>query len=595
MILTTLGAVLLLLQAPFGPLRQQEDSSTRSRGTIEGVVVRAGSGEPLARAQVTLIRTAAEIGGLPGGPNLASPPAPPAVTTGADGKFALKNVEPGSYRIAVARNGYARQEYGQRVFGGEGRVVTVAAGQAITSIAFQLTPAGTVSGVVTDSSGEAIAGAQVQLLRSTYNSDGERTLQAAGGDRTNDRGEYRVYWITPGRYYLRVIGAAPARAVSLLSGAGSLNAIVERRYSTSYHPGTVDVSQASVIDVQPGVELTSVDVVVPEQEQFHVRGMIVDPITGRSPGGASISIVQRGATAAPIGFSGSGPSYNPADGTFDFRDVAPGAYWVRATVAGSSADSVLPASAAGRTLADVFVDSLFAGRHVAQMGLDVSSDVDGLVLPLSSGVSISGFVSVEGQPLSAVGDSGRLEVKLKPATSGMVMNPSRHQPLTPQGAFTLENVLPGEYVVTLQSLPPGYYIKDARIEYADALDRPMVVSEPMTGSLSVVLSSKGGQVEGVVADTRRRAVSGIQAVLVPVRRPARFDLYRTAITDQSGRFIVRGIPPGDYKVFAWEAIESFEYFDEGLLRRSEQDGASVRIAESSRERVEVTVIPAPLP
>lgn len=595
MVLMTLGAALLLLQASFGPLRQQEDSPTRARGTIEGVVVRAGSGEPLARAQVTLIRTAAEIGGLPAGPNLASLPTPPAVTTGADGKFALKNVEPGSYRIAVARNGYARQEYGQRVFGGQGRVVTVAAGQAITRIAFQLTPAGTVSGVVKDSSGEALAGAQVQLLRSTYNSDGERTLQAAGGDRTNDRGEYRVYWITPGRYYLGVIGAAPARAVSLLSGAGSLNAIVDRRYSTSYHPGTVDVSMASVVDVQPGVELTSVDVVVPEQGQFHVRGRIVDPITGRAPGGASISIVQRGATAAPIGFSGSDPSYNPADGTFDFRDVAPGAYWVRATVAGSSADSVLPASAAGRTLADVFVDSLFAGRQVAQVGLDVSSDVDGLVLSLSSGVSIRGFVSVEGQLLSAVGDYGRLEVTLKPATSRMVMNPSRHQTLTPQGAFTLENVLPGEYVVTMQSLPPGYYVKDARIDDADALDRPMVVSGPMTGSLSVVLGSKGGQVEGVVVDARRRAVSGIQAVLVPVRRPARVDLYRTAITDQSGRFIIRGIPPGDYKVFAWEAIESFEYFDEDLLRRSEQDGAAVRIAESSRERVDVTVIPAPLP
>ena len=593
MILMTLGAALLLLQAPFGLLRQQEDSPTRSRGTIEGVVVRAGSGEPLARAQVTLIRTAAEIGGLPADPSLASPPA--TVTTGADGKFALKNVEPGSYRIAVARNGYARQEYGQRVFGGQGRVITVAAGQAIMSIAFQLTPAGTVSGVVKDSSGEALAGAQVQLLRSTYNSDGERTLQAAGGDRTNDRGEYRVYWITPGRYYLGVIGAAPARAVSLLSGAGSINAIVERRYSTSYHPGTVDVSQASVIDVQPGVELTGVDVVLPEQEQFHVRGRIVDPITGRSPGSASTSIVQRGATAVPIGFSGSDPSYNPANGTFDFRDVAPGAYWVRATVAGSSADSVLPASAAGRTLADVFVDSLFAGRHVTQVGLDVSSDVDGLVLSLSSGVSIGGFVRVEGQPLSAVGDYGRLEVTLKPATSRMVTNPSRHQPLTPQGAFTLENVLPGEYVVTLQSLPPGYYVKDARIEHADALDRPMIVSGPATGSLSVVLSSKGGQVEGVVVDTRRRVVSGIRAVLVPVRRPARVDLYRTAITDQSGRFIVRGIPPGDYKVLAWEAIESFEYFDEDLLRRSEQDGASVRIAESSRERVEVTVIPASLP
>ena len=594
MILTTIGVVWLLLQAPFGPARPQQDSSTNSRGTIEGVVVRAGSGEPLARAQVTLIRTAVEIGGSPAGPDLASRPAPPTVITGADGKFVLKNVEPGWYRISIARNGYSRQEYGQRVFGGQGRVVRIAAGQSITGLAFHLTPAGTVSGVVKDASGEPLAGAQVQLLRSTYNSNGERTLQAAGGDRVNDRGEYRVYWITPGRYYVAAIGAAPARAVPTLAGAGSLNAIVERRYSTSYHPGTVDVAQASVVDVQPGAELTGVDVVVPEQEQFHVRGKLVDPITGRSPGSASVSIVQRGPMAAPVGFAGSDPSYNPADGTFDFRDVAPGAYWVRATVAGSSADSVLPASAAGRTLADVFVDSLFAGRRVAQVRLDVFSDVDGVVLSLSSGLSINGFVSVEDQPLSAV-DAGRLEVTLRPATSGMVMNPSRQQGLSPQGGFTLENVLPGEYVVTAQSLPPGYYVKDARIEHADALDRPIVVSGPVTGSLSVVLSSKGGQVEGVVVDIRRRAVSGIQAVLVPVRRPARPDLYRTAVTDQSGRFTVRGIPPGDYKVFAWEAIESFGYFDEDLLRRSEQDGASVRIAESSRERVEVTVTPAPIP
>ena len=91
MILTTLGVLLLLLQAPFGPPRPQEDSSANSRGTIEGVVVRAGSAEPL----------------------------------------------------------------------------RIAAGQSITGLAFHLTPAGTISGVVKDSSGEPLAGAQVQLLQST--------------------------------------------------------------------------------------------------------------------------------------------------------------------------------------------------------------------------------------------------------------------------------------------------------------------------------------------------------------------------------------------------------------------------------------------
>jgi hypothetical protein len=50
----------------------------------------------------------------------------------------------------------ARQEYGQRVFGGHGRVLTLAAGQAITAITLNLISAGVVSGVVRDPSGEPI-------------------------------------------------------------------------------------------------------------------------------------------------------------------------------------------------------------------------------------------------------------------------------------------------------------------------------------------------------------------------------------------------------------------------------------------------------
>src|SRR4030095_7261661 len=160
-----------------------------------------------------------------------------------------------------------------------------------------------------------------------------------------------------------------------------------------------------------------------------------------------------------------------------------GAYWIRATIAGRSPDSPLPASAAGRTFADLFVDSLFSERQVAQAALDVFSDIEGLILTLGSGVSIRGLLSVEGQSLSTVANAERLKVTLTPATMGMLMNPSRHEPLGPDGGFTLENVLPGEYIVTVQSLPPGYYVKDARIEQADAIDRPMLVSGAMTGAL----------------------------------------------------------------------------------------------------------------
>ena len=586
----TLGVWLLLLQAPFSPTASQE-SSKNSRGTIEGVVTKAGSGEPLAKAQVTLIRSAAGTESSNANTATASSSNLPTVATGADGRFAFRNVAPGSYRIAVARNGYARQEYGQRVFGGQGRVVHVTPGQAIAGISVQLLPAGTIGGVVKDSSGEPLAGTQVQLLRATYNSLGQRTLQATGGDRTDDRGEYRVYWITPGRYYVAV--NVSSASVALAGAATSPNAIAGQRHPTSYYPGTVDLSQASIIDVLPGVEQTAIDVVVPQQDMLRVRGRIVDSLTGRPPVAASVSIVPRGFAATSLVTSGSSPTYNPADGSFEIGDVAPGSYWVRATASEGSADSVLPRSAAGRTVADVFVDTLFSNRRASQVATEVVNDVDGLLLTLGSGVSIPALVIVEGQPLSAVTGGENIDVVLRPTTAGMLMNPSRHQPVSPKGALTLENVLPGEYAVSVQSLPSDYYVKDVQTEEGDALDR-LLVSGPVRGALSIVLSPAGGRIDGTVIDERGRPVSGIQAVLVPARRPARVDLYKTAITDDAGRFVFRGIAPGDYKVLAWEALETYQYFDEDFMRHSEPSGTSVRISGSSKERVEVRLIKAPL-
>jgi carboxypeptidase family protein len=587
MILTMLG-VLLLLQSPIDSARQPREARSSS-ASVEGVVVRAGSGEPLAKAQVTLTRTG------DGGSDWSSRSNPPSTTTGPDGRFVLRGIEPGSYRITVARNGYARQEYGQRVFGGQGTVVALAAGQAMRGIAFHLMPTGAVTGVVRDPSGEPLVGANVQVLRATYNAAGQRTLQPAGGDRTNDRGEYRVYWVTPGRYYVAVNGAAPGRATAAPGGIGSVNEIIERRYPTSYYPGTADVAQASAVDVAPGADITTVDILVPDQDLFRVTGRIVDPVTGRPPSTAVVSVAARGPVGAAATVTGSAQSYNPATGIFDLRDVAPGSYWIRAIATANSAEAILPPDAGGRSVADAFADSFSAGRQVAQAALDVFGNVDEVLLTLGSGVAIRGVISVEDQPLTALDGFDRIQVTLPPTSRGLIVNPSRHEPLGDDGVFTLPNVLPGEYAVAVHALPPGYYVKEARAGKIDVLDGSLLVSGPATGTLNLVLSRKSGQVQGVVVDEKRQPAVGVEVVLVPARRPARVDRYKTAVTDQSGAFTMSGIAPGDYRIFAWEAIESFAYFDENLLRLSDQQGVAVHVEESSRERVEVALIPARRP
>ena len=90
---------------------------------------------------------------------------------------------------------------------------------------------------------------------------------------------------------------------------------------------------------------------------------------------------------------------------------------------------------------------------------------------------------------------------------------------------------------------------------------------------------------------RSNVESGIEAVLIPDRRRDRIELYKTATTDETGHFTIRGIPPGDYKIFAWDGIEEFGYYDSDFVRLFEQKGTPVRIVESAKESLEVRIIP----
>mgnify|MGYP001259414705 CR=1 FL=1 len=60
----------------------------------------------------------------------------------------------------------------------------------------------------------------------------------------------------------------------------------------------------------------------------------------------------------------------------------------------------------------------------------------------------------------------------------------------------------------------------------------------------------------------------------------------------AGRFTFRGITPGDYRIFAWEDIEPFAYFDPAVVKQYEALGKAIRVQEASSESAEVRLIPA---
>jgi hypothetical protein len=185
----------------------------------------------------------------------------------------------------------------------------------------------------------------------------------------------------------------------------------------------------------------------------------------------------------------------------------------------------------------------------------------------------------------------RLEF-IAPVTSGnRDMQFVGMQPPNADGVFRLNDVSPGEYRFRLQT-DFGLYIKEARFEGRDVLNMPFTFSGSVSGTLDIVLARMGGHVTGVVRDSQSQPAPASRVVLVPDHARQRTELYKVTFTDESGRFTFSGVPPGDYKVFSWDQLEDYRWFDPELLAQSEARGRPVHVTETSTETVEVTVIPA---
>jgi protocatechuate 3,4-dioxygenase beta subunit len=617
------------------------------KATISGSVVRATTGEPIGRATVTLTRVSGPTNPLaPGGPNAGGArgggrgaQVPPGQrgqaqgqgqdqslnvtsTTDDQGKFQFKDLEGGSYRVVAARNGFARQEYGQRSFNRPGTVLNVAAGQTVNDVSFKLTPAGTISGRVMDSNGEPLVGVTIQALRSTFDATGKRALQPAASARTNDLGEYRLYWINPGRYFVNANSArsafelitsgasqaasqaqspqeaqAASQAAALFGPAANPNEVTDTGFGLTFYPGTTDASRAVALELPSGGELRAIDFTLVRTQRVKLTGRVVDAETGMPPQNATVSVSPRDSAGssspfdALIGMNPQGSRYNSLTGEFTVQNVASGSYWLQVFAQGRPQAGGAVPNAPPANPADVM--GVLVNIKTARIPIEVSgSDMDNLSLTVSAGISIPGRIRIDGaqaasQNLSSFGvslqpDSG---FSLLSVLAGATPRPAA------DGTFSLPRITNGDYGVAVSGLGQNFYIKSVRHDQTDVLQSGLRVSQPFNGTLEVTLGMNPGQVVGVVTDSALKPVSGVQAVLIPDQLRSRQDLYKSAVTDQEGRFTFRGVTPGDYRLFSWEDIEPFSYFDSDVLNQYEGRGKLVRVQESSSESVEVRLIP----
>ena len=174
---------------PFGGPPAPPPNSGLKPGTVEGTVKNSVTGAPVKKATVR----------LQGGRGAS-------YTTVADGSghFSFDDVEPGAaYRAVAAHEGYTPMP--PTLDGAAFRAIAVAEDAHVKDIEIRLAPMGAISGKVVNDDRDPIVRVQVQVLQYDYSRSPKR-LFPRGNGLTDDRGEYRIFDIPPGRYYLMATG-----------------------------------------------------------------------------------------------------------------------------------------------------------------------------------------------------------------------------------------------------------------------------------------------------------------------------------------------------------------------------------------------------
>jgi len=576
---------------------------------IQGVVLQAGT------TDLKLSGVTVELRCEGGAAQLAAAPLM-TTTTEAEGRFYFPTLTPGQYRLTAISGGYVRTEYGQRRTNGAGLPITLAANQRFNDAVISMAPTGSISGRITDASGQPVVLADVFALKAAYQ-EGQRMFVQTLSAKTDDRGEYRIFWMTPGLYYINVIVPDGTNVPNLIMNADgldtqlSMNAnrqtvrdVLSRPIGTGagpneahvpvYYPTTTEPQQARVIDVRAGADIRGLDISAVRVVTRNVRGTVFNGVTRQLPGKdwqAQVRLLPIDPAQQAVG----GP-VNAETGKFELTRVVPGSYilytQMRPTTPGPT-NQVLWGS----------------------MPLEIRErDIDDISLGAVAGAPMTGQITLEDKSGNPAPSLLGIYVGIRPEPLVSQQQPSQATQVAPDGTFAFQPLPPGKYrayvipmlapnnPALLGGMPPppqslrglDPYVKSVRVGSAEVLEAGFTLAAGVEGlTMDVVLGVNAGAVEGRVLNKQNQPVDAAVVGLLPAALAARgfrTDMYKTTSSDASGKFEIRGLPPGDYKVFAWEDIDKAAIIDQDFIRLHENQGTTIHVDEGAKVGVEVAVI-----
>ena len=440
-------------------------------------------------------------------------------TTSKTGKYVLTNVEAGTYDVSPSAPTLVVPNQGQS--GQSGKSVTIETGESVKGIDFELISQGSISGRVRDLTGEPVKGQIVELiLRGEGNYSRPFHSSVAGDHKTDDQGVYRISGIPPGRYILKV-----GKAYGLTAyGRSEKNDVY---YPETFHPSAAEASDATVVEVSIGREITDVDITVGKPlKLYEIAGQLIVVKTGTPVPNVGLEVITtsangRGSTHLSGAFSSN------INGEFRIPNALPGRY----TVAPSN-DRV-------------------SNTYGDPISFDVKDeDVTGLKIPMHSASTLSGIVTIEGNLDAPIADVMSNVMISANTLSNNMTSSGVTSPINADGGFRITGVRPGKVSLftfmarggptalrLLRIERNGMELRDGvDVRFGEDINGLRLVMGAGSGVLRGNVKIEGGPLEGLI--------------LYVMYRPANGDLqsFYRADLDARRHFVIKGLTPGEYEL-----------------------------------------------
>ncbi len=491
--------------------------------------------------------------------------------TDGDGRYEFRDLPAGHFVVNANKANYLRLNYGQTKPSDISKPLELGANQQLDRVDIVLPRGGVITGRLLDEYGEPVTDAVVYPMQKRLTQGQMRLMQIGRNGMTNDIGEYRLYGLAPGQYY---ISAYSRSNVPIME-----NTDIRSGYAPTYYPGTALAANAQPITVGLGETIGSIDLSLLTTRLSSISGIAID---GK---GAPLS---RGSVTAMDRYGSptvSGNGQIKPDGSFTIPGLAPGEYIVRASVpppapvpvaAGGVGVAAPPApppppplppdrvtitALAGGIAGGGIVGGIttmqgeplrvFNQPEVLLATVTLSgSDVTGVVLAPMKRVTLNGrvtFDSIAGRSLR--GNMVRVMMNARsPEAAQMLNNPT----VVVKDDFTFQLLAPASEIAiraVVSSPNQEWVVKAIRMSNVDITDLGVDFRNGRDADIEIELTNRPPEVSGVVLNARGEVVTDYTIVLFPQERERWFldsRLITSARGDRDGRYRVRTLPPGRY-------------------------------------------------